>query len=413
MWDKALVYARQAGDKAMARSAYREAVGSFEQALRVLQHLPEQRETREHAIDLRIILRSALIALGDTQRAMACLREAEALAAALDDPRRLGWVLRFVARQCYYESAHDQAIATAQRALTLAAAGGDAVLYALANQDLGNFYQAQGHYRRAMDCFTQTMAFLDGPRRRERFAELIFPAVYTPAWRAWCHAELGTFAEGRALAEEGLRLAEEVAHPPSLLTVSWGLGLLCLRQGDLPKALPLLERSMHLCQEVALSALFPMVAAALGTAYTLVGRVVAAVPLLTEAIEQAMTMGRRVYQAHCRLALSEAQLLAGRMEEAHALAERALALARERQERGHQAYALRLLGEIAARREPSGAEQATLPTARPSPWLRSWACARSRRTVTGLGHPVYHHRPARSRLGPHSRLRSRCIEIWR
>jgi tetratricopeptide (TPR) repeat protein len=45
-------------------------------------------------------------------------------------------------------------------------------------------------------------------------------------------------------------------------------------------------------------------------------------------------------------------LLAGHLEEAHALAERALALAREHQERGHQAYALRLLGDIAARREP-------------------------------------------------------------
>ena len=45
-------------------------------------------------------------------------------------------------------------------------------------------------------------------------------------------------------------------------------------------------------------------------------------------------------------------MLAGRLEEAQALAERALALARAHQERGHQAYALRLLGEIAARREP-------------------------------------------------------------
>jgi tetratricopeptide (TPR) repeat protein len=40
------------------------------------------------------------------------------------------------------------------------------------------------------------------------------------------------------------------------------------------------------------------------------------------------------------------------LEEAHALAERALALAREQQERGNEAYALRLLGDIAARREP-------------------------------------------------------------
>ena len=64
------------------------------------------------------------------------------------------------------------------------------------------------------------------------------------------------------------------------------------------------------------------------------------------------------YQALCRLSLGEAQLLAGRLEEAHALAERALALAREHQERGHQAYALRLLGEIAARREPPEVEPA-------------------------------------------------------
>ena len=63
-------------------------------------------------------------------------------------------------------------------------------------------------------------------------------------------------------------------------------------------------------------------------------------------------------QALCSLSLGEAQLLAGRLEEAHALAERALALARAHQERGHQAYALRLLGDIAARREPPESEQA-------------------------------------------------------
>jgi sugar phosphate isomerase/epimerase len=51
-------------------------------------------------------------------------------------------------------------------------------------------------------------------------------------------------------------------------------------------------------------------------------------------------------------------LLAGRLEEAHALAEQALALARAHQERGHQVYALRLLGEIAARRAPPERDQA-------------------------------------------------------
>ena len=60
VWDKALAYCRQAGEKAMARSAYREAVRSFEQALSALPHLPETRDTRAQAIDLRLALRSAL-----------------------------------------------------------------------------------------------------------------------------------------------------------------------------------------------------------------------------------------------------------------------------------------------------------------------------------------------------------------
>ena len=51
-------------------------------------------------------------------------------------------------------------------------------------------------------------------------------------------------------------------------------------------------------------------------------------------------------------------MLAGHLEEAYTLAEGALALTRAHQERGNQAYALRLLGDIAARREPPDIEQA-------------------------------------------------------
>jgi predicted ATPase len=90
VWDKALAYCRQAGEKALARPAYREAVGYFEQALSALRHLPQQRDTREQAFDLRYALRSALRPSGDSGRILACLREAEALAEALNDPRRLG-----------------------------------------------------------------------------------------------------------------------------------------------------------------------------------------------------------------------------------------------------------------------------------------------------------------------------------
>jgi tetratricopeptide (TPR) repeat protein len=358
VWDKALAYCRQAGEKAMARSAYREAVGSFEQALGALAHLPEQPDTREQAIDLRLGLRSALFPSGDLGRILACLREAEALATALDDPRRLGRVSLFLSVHFRIMGAYDQALAVTQRALALATASGDVVLYALANLHLGMTYQRQGDYRRAIDCFGQTVASLDGVRRRERFGDFALPAVLSRANLAECHAELGTFAEGRALGEEGLRIAEAVHHPPSLMNALWEIGLLSLRQGDLHRALPLLERSLGICQDADILADFPKIAAALGVAYTLSGRLADAVPLLTQALEQGTVMGKVGEQVIGSLSLGEAQRLAGRLEEAHALAQRALALARAHQQRSNEAYALHLLGDIAAHCDPPASEQA-------------------------------------------------------
>jgi predicted ATPase/class 3 adenylate cyclase/DNA-binding winged helix-turn-helix (wHTH) protein len=352
MWDKALAYFRQAGVKAMAHSANREAVVCFEQALDALQHLPESHDTIEQAIDLRLDLRVALFPSGNHGRILACLREAESLAAALDDPRRLAQVLFFLSSHFRFMGAYDQSIATAQRALALATAGREVVLQAVANRCLGLVYETQGDYRRAIDCLRQTMVSIDGARHHERLGQVNLPDVQSRAWLAMCHAELGLFAKGMALGEEGLRIAEAVAHPGSLMFASWALGRLVLRQGDLPRALPRLERALSICQEADLPFYFPGMAAALGAAYTLGGRVADAVPLLTQALEQITAGETVVFRALCCLSLGEAQLLASSLEEAHALAEGALALARVHQERGHEAYALRLLGDITARRQP-------------------------------------------------------------
>jgi tetratricopeptide (TPR) repeat protein len=246
----------------------------------------------------------------------------------------------------------DQAIASAQRALAFATADGDIAQQALANQYLGQAYQAHGDYHRAIDYMGQTVTCLDGARRRESFGQVILPAVISRAYLAWCHAELGTFAEGRALGEEGVQIAKSVEHPSSLTFAYLGVGLLSLRHGDLPIALSQLERAVGLCHEANLPTYFPRMAGALGAAYILGERVTDAMPLLTQALEQTFALDTVAYQALCSLPLGEAHLLAGRLEEAHAITERTLTLVRAHQERGHEAYALRLLGEIAARCEP-------------------------------------------------------------
>jgi tetratricopeptide (TPR) repeat protein len=358
VWDKALAYCRQAGEKAVARSAYREAVGYFEQALGVLAPLPEQRHTTEQAIDLRLALRSALVPSGDWGRILGYLREAESLAVALDDPRWLAQVSRFLASHFSIMGVYDQAIAAAQRTLALATVSGDVVLHALGNYFLGTAYQAQGDYRRAIECLGQTVASLSGAQRHERFGAFSLPSVNSRAHLAQCHAELGTFAEGSTLGEEGLQIAEAVAHPASLTAASAGVGLLALRQGDLPRALPLLERGVGICRDADIPFLFPLMAAALGAAYTLGGRAADAIPLLTQAMAQSTARESVYFETLCSLPLGEAHLAAGHVEEAHTLAERALTLTRAHQQRGSETYALRLLGDIAAQCNPPEVEQA-------------------------------------------------------
>ena len=123
VWDKALIYCRQAGAKAMARSAYREAVAYFEQALAALQHLPEGRDTLEQAIDLRLDLRNAFLPLGEQARSSSTCATPKPLPSAGRSPAtRTGCLLSV---QLFLDIGdHDRAIAAGQRALALATPAG-------------------------------------------------------------------------------------------------------------------------------------------------------------------------------------------------------------------------------------------------------------------------------------------------
>jgi class 3 adenylate cyclase/predicted ATPase len=63
LWGKAVTYLHDAGRKATARSAYKEAASYFAQALDALKRLPESRQTLEQAINIRVDLGPILIAM--------------------------------------------------------------------------------------------------------------------------------------------------------------------------------------------------------------------------------------------------------------------------------------------------------------------------------------------------------------
>jgi tetratricopeptide (TPR) repeat protein len=355
VWEKALIYYRQAGDKAMTRSAFREAVACFEQALTALRHLPEQRHTHEQAIDLRYDLGNALQALGEFERRLAHLREAEMLAEVLGDQRRLGELCTNMTHAFWTMGDYDNALTYSQRALTLAAAIGDAVQQARVNGYLGTIYFSLGDYRRAIDVFKQAIPSYEGESRHERFRSMMITSARDRLWLLQCCTELGAFAEGISYGEEAARIAETAGHLTSAVMTQDRLGLIAFRQGDLQHAIFMLEHALAQCRTADIPLYLPAIMATLGLAYARSGQVTEALHLL-EQVEVRQTTGGG--GDRIMLHLGEGYLVAGRVEEAYRLAERLLKFSRDRRECGNQAWALWLLGEIAAQRHPPDAEQA-------------------------------------------------------
>jgi tetratricopeptide (TPR) repeat protein len=358
VWDKAAAYCQQAGAKASMRSAYREAVACFEQAVEALTHLPESRLTREQAIDLRLDLRSVLNPLGEIGRIHDHLREAEILAKALDDQRRLGEISDRLCQISWRMGDYSAAIECGQRALAISMAGGDVRVQFNTNLHLASTYRMLGEYSRAIACLRINVVSLEGELPPRRLGPGGDNSVVSRTRLSLCLAELGAFAEGITHGEEGIRMAEAVDHPYSCAAACGDVGDLYLRQGDLHNAIAVLERGVELCQVWQIHLLFPHVALPLGAAYALSGRVAEALPLLERVVERADSMGIIPYVSKGLASLSELYLLAGRPDEAMPLAHRALEVARQHNERGNQAWTLRLLGDIATQHNPLEVETA-------------------------------------------------------
>jgi class 3 adenylate cyclase/tetratricopeptide (TPR) repeat protein len=352
VWDKAVTYFREAGAKAAVRSAYREAVTCFEQALAALPRLPGTHERLEAAIDLRFDLRTSLLPLGQLEKGLEYLREAEGLARTLDDPRRLAWASAYMISSCWLTGRLTDALTFAQTAPAIADTLGDLRLKVVANQYLAATLWNVGDYQAAMDLFRKVTESLKGDLSRERFGQALLPSVFARRYLAHALSERGEFDQSIAEAEEGLRIAEAADHPFSLGQAYLVLGYIHVVKGEFDQAVPLLERALAMSRDWNIRLLSPSCMGFLGYTYALSGRLAEGLALLADAMTAFESGVATVFHSLVAAHAGEACILAGRSQEAHRHAERALTLARRRGERGDEAYALRLLGEIHSQETP-------------------------------------------------------------
>ena len=349
VWDKAVRYLRQAGTKMFMRSATREAVTCFEQALDALRRLPEHPDAVAESLDIRFDLRTALLPLGETGRMGALLDEAEALAEAVGDRRRLGHALNYKVIQFAQAGDFGAALQTGLRALAIGESQADVYLQVVANGYLGRVYGARGECREAVRHCEAALALIPEGLGQERFGHASIQSSYVRDALARALGALGRFAEAFGRLREAMQIAEEAGHVFTLVFPLLGLGTLKLDQGDFAGALAPLERGLKLCRTREVPLLLHDFAWALGAAYHGTGRRAEGVTLMEDAARG--FAGRTGAWAGWRGrvgALGRAYLLDGRLTEATRIAQDGLAAARQRGEQGVEGHILRLLGDIAA-----------------------------------------------------------------
>ncbi len=368
VWPKAVSYLRQAGTKAAVRSANREAVNCFEQAVNVLARLPEGRAATEQAIDLRLGLWSPLMQSGQLERVLTLSQEAEAMAEKIGDEQRLARVYTLLINHHYLKGEPDLTIEYGERCLRIGDALGDVELQALARGYLGYSCHVQGLFRRAHSILrenVETLALVQGDTPSgqagvsyTRAATIAAAYVTSSGWLGFTLAELGEF-DAAAISLDRAQRAGEAIGPGYAQTIARTMaGLAWLHRGQLERALPALQGSLDACREKSFDVWRPIPSSLLGLTLVLLGRVEEGLPLLEDGVSLCEELGVRAYLALWTAHLGEGLAAAGQLDRARTVAQRALDLSLSHKERGHQAWVLRLLGEVAALAEPPAVGEA-------------------------------------------------------
>jgi len=355
--EKAVGYLRQAGLKAAARSALRDARTWFEQALGVLVVLPDSHATLDQAFEIRLELRTVLAQLGEIRLALERLREAEALAERLNDDRRRGRVCAFMTTAHNNLGELDEALITGARALEIAGRLGDLRLRLVTTTYLEQAHFFRGDYDRVIELATENLAALPTDWIYESFGNVAPASVYDRCWLVHTLARLGRFPEATVFEADAIRLAQTTQHANTVGMVHYAGGVLYLLKGDWARARSLIERGlavfraghvlMFLRTAVASSA---WVLAQLGEASEALSRV-RECEQLGERLAASGVVG---YRGWADQSLGRTCLLLGRLDEAQRLGERSIECSPGHV--GFAAHAFHLLGDIATHPDRFDAE---------------------------------------------------------
>ena len=291
-WVKADRYGHLAAQKALARSAFRDATGYFQIAMDAVDKQAASTMREQRAIDLRIEARLAFAPLGSIEQWFGLCRDAEARSEKIgDEQRRLASIVAKAVALNFY-GAPFEAITASEQAVTLANALADTAWLSYAEYVLGQAYFIAGRYRDAELLLNQASARLtSAPENVPPGTTGSSLLVLCYMMKAIVYALTGEYDDAEQCSRQASDLAERNDRPYDIIAADYGRGLVQMSHGNFEEAERALDEASFLSRENEVRLFLPLVLCALGNLYLQTARAAEAREILLKAKGEAEALG--------------------------------------------------------------------------------------------------------------------------
>jgi predicted ATPase len=364
VWDKAVIYLRQAGGRAMKKSAYVEAMAHLRKGLELLQTLPDTAERAELELALQFDLATSLI----VSTSWTAPEVEQAYARALELCREVGETPTLIPvlqglRRLYALRGNrgdvQKALELGEQLLTLAQGQNDTTLLQEAHWALGQTLYFLGELNPARTHLEQSSAFYKPQSLSSQVSrDAAGTQIACLAHKAWALWVLGYPDRALEASDEALSLAHELSHPFTLAYAFWAMAQLNQCRREVKATLERAEATIALSNERG----FPMMVnyGTLLRAWTLVmqGHSEEGIVQMRQIMANKTAGVSNASWTRYYALLGEAYGAAGQAEEGLSMVAEALALVEKTGIRFHEAELRRLQGELLLKQAAPDSRQA-------------------------------------------------------
>lgn len=346
--EKAYRYMKLSGDKSFRNYSTLESFRHYEEALSALGKLPDTAENKRKRIEIALLAREPILALGFKEGSLEILKEGQKLAEEIGDRSSLAQLCGFIAHFLSYKGDWVQGLNYGERALAEAEKIGDVDTAVRVTTDFIGPLCYRGDFQKAADIVERAVVLMEKiGKTSDRFGTS-FPLHPTLiAVHGYAKGMLGDFAQGEPCCERVVRLALESKEPRTLAIAEVICGFVSVVRGkDLESCQRHLRSSIRSAEEARFSPYLPLAWTCMGWAEWMLGNLEAARDCGRKAVSTQIEGSLSVMSSLAHLLLGAVSLDSGDLVGARTSMEEALRLSQASGERYIEGRAGAWLGRV-------------------------------------------------------------------